>query len=129
MGYIEPDTGKCVTAYLFVATMPYSQMIYVEAATSMNEKAWLSCHVNMFWFFGGILVKIVCDNLKTGVTSHPKRGEIILNEAYLSLGEYFSVAIMPTGVKKRNRKQALRSLWVRLPRLSLQNSGTMYSHH
>lgn len=129
MGYIEPDTGKCVTAYLFVATMPYSQMIYVEAATSMNEKAWLSCHVNMFRFFGGTPVKIVCDNLKTGVTSHPKRGEIILNEAYLSLGEYFSVAIMPTGVKNRNRKQALRGLWVRLPRLSLQNSGTMYSHH
>lgn len=38
MGYIEPDTGECVTTYLFVATMPYSQMIYVEAATSMKEK-------------------------------------------------------------------------------------------
>lgn len=43
MNYMDPDTGERVTAYLFVATMPYSQMIYVEAATSMNEKAWLSC--------------------------------------------------------------------------------------
>lgn len=50
MSYIEPDTGEYVTAYLFVATMPYSQMGYVEATTSMNEKAWLSCHVNMFRF-------------------------------------------------------------------------------
>ena len=66
--------------------MPYSQISYVEAAASMDEKAWLSCHVNMFRFFGGTPVKVVCDNLKTGVTSHPKRGEIIRNEAYLSLG-------------------------------------------
>ena len=88
---MEPDTGGCITAYLPVAAMPYSQMIYVEATASMNEKAWLSCHVNMFQFFGGTPVKIVCNNLKTGVTSHPKRGEIILNEAYLSLGEYYSV--------------------------------------
>ena len=45
-------------------------MSYVEATTSMDEKAWLSCHVNMFQFFGGTPVKIVCDNLRTGVTSH-----------------------------------------------------------
>ena len=29
MNYMDPDTGERVTAYLFVATMPYSQMIYV----------------------------------------------------------------------------------------------------
>ncbi len=107
MSYTEPDTGERITAYLFVATMPYSQMSYVEAAASMDEKAWLSCHVNMFRFFGGTPVKVVCDNLKTGVTSHPKRGEIILNEAYLSLGEYYSVAIMPTGVKKPKQKASV----------------------
>lgn len=87
--------------------MPYSRISYVEAATSMDEKAWLSCHVNMFQFFGGTPVKIVCDNLKTGVTSHPKRGEIVLNEAYLSLGEYYSTAIMPTGVKKPKQKASV----------------------
>ena len=107
MGYTEPDTGERVTAYLFVATMPYSQMCYVEATAGMDEKAWLSCHVNMFRFFGGTPVKIVCDNLKTGVTAHPKRGEIVLNEAYLSLGEYYSVAIMPTGVKKPKQKASV----------------------
>lgn len=73
----------------------------------MDEKSWLSCHVNMFQFFGGTPVKIVCDNLKTGVTSHPKRGGIILNEACLSLGGYYSVAIMPTGVKKPKQKASV----------------------
>ena len=107
MHFTDPDTQTDITAYLFVATLPYSQISYVEATTDMKEKAWLSCHVNMFRFFGGTPVKIVCDNLKTGVTSHPKRGEIILNEAYLSLGEYYSVAIMPTGVKKPKQKASV----------------------
>ncbi len=61
----------------------------------------------MFRSFGGTPVKIVCDNLKAGATSHPKRGEIILNEARLSLGGYYSVAIMPTGVKKPKQKASV----------------------
>lgn len=107
MNYVNVDTGEIVTAYLFVATLPYSQMSYVEATTDMKENAWLLCHVHMFEYFGGTPVKIVCDNLKTGVTEHPSRGEIILNEAYLSLGEYYSVAILPTGVKKPKHKASV----------------------
>ena len=107
MSYINPDTGELKTAYLFVATLPYSQLCYVEATEDMKENAWLSCHVNMFQFFGGVPVKIVCDNLKTGVTSHPKKGEIILNDAYLSLGEYYSIAISPTQVKKPKQKASV----------------------
>jgi hypothetical protein len=38
--------------------------------------------------------------LKTGVNTHPKHGEIILNDAYLSFAEHYQIAIMPTGVKK-----------------------------
>ncbi len=100
MGYTGP-------AYLPVATMPYSQISYAEAAASMDEKAWLSRHVNMSRFFGGTPVKAVCDNLKTGVASHPKRGGIILNEAYLSLGGYYPTAIMPTGAKKPKQEASV----------------------
>ncbi len=107
MWYTQPDTNTARKAYLFVATLPYSRKSYVEATDSMDEKAWLSCHVNMFNFFGGTPVKLVCDNLKTGVTAHPKNGEVILNEAYLSLGEYYSVAILPTDIRKPKQKASV----------------------
>lgn len=107
MSYTEPDTGERITAYLFVAVMPYSQISYVEAVASMDEKAWLSCHVNMFRFFGGTPIKVVCDNLKTGVTSHPKRGEIIRNEAYLSLGGYYSTTIHANRRQKTKQKASV----------------------
>ena len=107
MGYVDPDTGKKMTAYLFVATMPFSQKSYVEAAPDMKEKSWLSCHVHMFEFFGGTPLRIVCDNLKSGVVSHPANGEVVLNENYLALGEYYSVAIMPAGVRKPKHKASV----------------------
>lgn len=107
MSYVDSETRETITAYLYVATMPYSQKSYVEATIDMKESSWLQCHVNMFNYFGGTPVKIVCDNLKTGVVSHPRQGEIILNDAYLALGEYYQVAILPTGVKKPKHKASV----------------------
>ena len=107
MKFIDRDTGEMITAYLFVATLPYSQKTYVEATLSMNQDAWMNCNVNMFNYFGGTPAKIICDNLKTGVISHPTKGEIILNEEYLTLGEYYNVAILPTGVRKPKEKPSV----------------------
>ncbi len=76
MNYIDPDKNTQCTAYLFVATFPYSQYTYVEAAASMNQSDWLYCNVHMLEFFEGSPVKIVCDNLKTGVIAHPKHAEL-----------------------------------------------------
>ena len=38
MSYADPDTGRTMPAFLFVATMPYSQKSYVEATADMKEK-------------------------------------------------------------------------------------------
>lgn len=76
---------------------PTSPLSYVEATNSMNESVWLSCHVNMFEYFGGVLLKITCDNLKTGVISHPGNGDILLNEAYLLLAKHYGISIIPAG--------------------------------
>ena len=58
----------------------------------------------MFEFFGGSTVRVTCDNLKTGVISHPRQGEIVLNEKYEDFGNHYLTAIMPAGVKKPNKK-------------------------
>ena len=63
MKYIDPDTGKEVIAYLFVATLPYSQYTYVEPTLDMKSDTWLRCHINMFEYFGGTTIRLICDNL------------------------------------------------------------------
>ena len=107
MSYLDQATGKSVTVYLFVGTLSYSQYSYVEPCLDMKQDTWLSCHVHMYEFFDGVTVRTVCDNLKTGVISHPREGDIILNKDYDALGSHYMTAIMPTGVKKPKQKASV----------------------
>lgn len=73
----------------------------------MKQDSWLTSHIHMYEFFGGVPVKTICDNLKTGVVKHPKEGEIVLNEAYEALGNHYMSAIMPTRVRKPKQKASV----------------------
>ena len=107
MSYVDTATGEVVTVYLFVATLPYSQYSYVEPTRDMKMDTFIRCHVRMYEFFGGVTTRLVSDNLKTGVVSHPREGEIILTADYEALGQHYMTAIMPTGVKKPKQKASV----------------------
>lgn len=107
MRLVDPFTGEVSKAYLFVACLPYSQMTYVEATLDMKQNTWLLCHVGAWEFFGGVAVRTVCDNLKTGVIKHPRDGEVVLNEAYEALGRHYVTAIMPTQPRKPKQKASV----------------------
>lgn len=40
MSYLDRDTGEVIAAYLFVATLPYSQYSYVEPCLDMKQDTW-----------------------------------------------------------------------------------------
>lgn len=107
MDLLDTDTGELITVYLFVGTLPYSQYTYVEPTLDMKSDTWLRCHMNMFEYFGGTTIRLICDNLKTGVISHPKEGDIVLNEQYESLANHYVMAIMPAQVRKPKQKAAV----------------------
>ena len=100
MHYVDMSTGELITVYLFVGTLPYSQYSYVEPCLNMKMDTFIRCHIRMYEYFGGAPVRTVCDNLKTGVVSHPKEGEIILTDDYAALGSHYMTAITPAGVRK-----------------------------
>ena len=76
----------------------------------MKQDTWLKCHIHMWEFVGGVATRTVCDNLKTGVISHPREGDIILNDEYEALGMHYTTAIMPTGVRKPKAKAAVEGV-------------------
>ena len=59
---IDPDTGEIVPAYLFVGVMTYSQYPYVEAFVNEKQRAWITAHVHMYEYFGGVTRILVPDN-------------------------------------------------------------------
>ena len=102
-GLVDPITGEVSKVYLFVGVLPFSQKAYFEPTLDMRERTWLRC-LYMYEFWGGAPERTVCDNLKTGVTKHPREGEIVLNDAYEALGEHYMTAIMPAQVRKPKQK-------------------------
>lgn len=107
MNYVDTSTGEVMTIYLFVGTLPYSQYSYVEPTLDMKMDTFIRCHIRMFEYFEGVTTRLICDNLKTGVVSHPKDGEIILTVDYEALGEHYMTAIMPAGVRKPKQKASV----------------------
>lgn len=64
---IDPDTGEIIDAFLFVGVMTYSQYPYVEAFINEKQNAWVTAHVHMYEYFGGVARILVPDNCKTAV--------------------------------------------------------------
>lgn len=100
---LKRKPGEMIPAYIFIAALPYSQMMYVEAFLDMKSASWLTAHVHAFRYFGGVAETLVPDNLKTGVIK-AQREESVLNEAYRELADHYRTVIVPSRVRKPKDK-------------------------
>ena len=96
-------TGEESPAYLFVAVLPCSCMVYAEAREDMRTESWLLCHVHAFNYFGGVTRLLIPDNCKTATISN-NRYEMVLNRSYQELAEHYGTAIVPARVRKPRDK-------------------------
>ena len=55
-------TGEVSVIVVFVAVLPYSQMIYAEGMLSTKEPQWIQVNNNALAFYGGVPALVVCDN-------------------------------------------------------------------
>lgn len=112
MRLVDPATGEVRKVYLFVACLPFSRYSYVEPTLDMKQDTWLLCHVHAFSFLGGATPCIVPDNLRTGVTAHPRAGEPVLNAAYEELAAHYGSAVIPARVRRpRDKPSAENEVW------------------
>ena len=109
MQLTDPVTGQQTRVCLFVATLPFSRFAFVEPTLDMKQDTWLRAHVAMFDWFGGSVPRIIPDNLKTGVISHPAEGEVVLNDAYRELAAHYSAAVLPGRIKKPKDKASVEN--------------------
>ena len=68
--------------------------------------------MHAFAYMGGSTPCIVPDNLKAGVTRHPREGEVELNEAYREMAARYGSAVMPARVATpRDKPSAENEVW------------------
>ncbi|MCL2628407.1 MAG: IS21 family transposase [Oscillospiraceae bacterium] len=116
---IDPDTGETTDVRIFVGVMTYSQYTYVEAFINEQQKAWLTAHINMYNYFGGVAKILVSDNCATAVNIKSKNWYTPdLNKSYYALAEHYGTAIIPARVRKPKDKPNvegsvnLASMWI-----------------
>lgn len=106
---IDPDTGEAIDAYLFVGVMTYSQYAYVEAFINEKQRAWITAHVHMYNYFGGVAKLLVPDNCKTAVVHTKDWYTPKLNATYHEMAEHYNTAIIPARVRKPKDKASVES--------------------
>jgi transposase len=95
----DPDTGEIIDAYLFVGVMTYSQYPYVEAFINEKQQAWITAHVHMYEYFGGVTRILVPDNCKTAVIHSNNWYDQQVNAVYHEMAEHYNTAIIPARVR------------------------------
>lgn len=104
-----PGASKPAAVYLFVACLPFSRYAFVYPSLDMSQDSWLRAHVAMYTAFGGSTPRIVPDNLKTGVITHPRDGEIVLNDAYREMAAHYSAAVLPGRIRAPKDKASVEN--------------------
>ncbi len=90
----DKSTGEIIEVEVFVAILPASHYVYVEATLSQQKEDFISSINNTISFFGGVPKVIVPDNLKSAVTKSSKY-EPILNKTFKDQGQHYGFAINP----------------------------------
>jgi hypothetical protein len=107
--WVELKTGEVRKAYVFVAALGFSQLLFAWAAEDMKSRNWLACHRRMFSYYGGVPHVTVPDCLKQGVLKcHLYDPD--LNPGYAQLATHFATAVVPARVKKPRDKAIVEGL-------------------
>jgi transposase len=88
----------------FAAVLCYSRMLYLEFTLGQSQEQFLSCHENAFRFFKGVPARVMVDNCKTAVLSHPLGQPAVFNPRYLDFASHHGFEIRACGVRQAHEK-------------------------
>ena len=96
---IDPDTGEILDAHIFVGVMTYSQYPYVEAFMDEKQPSWITAHVHMYEYFGGVAKILVPDNCRTAVEHNKGWKDQRINAVYQEMAEHYGTAVIPARIR------------------------------
>lgn len=115
------DQGVVREVNIFVACLPCSGLIYAEGSWTQGTEDWLSTHVRLFQFIGGVPARVVPDNLKTGVT-HASYWDPVINASYAALIRHYGTVVLPARKGKPKDKPSAESGVIQVYRWLLADS-------
>jgi transposase len=103
LAVLDLQTGEAKPMEVFVSTLGYSQMTYVEAVESQSSEDLIKATENGFYYFEGVPRVLIPDNVKSAVTKADKY-EAQLNEAFRDFANHYGTSVLPTRSRKPKDK-------------------------
>lgn len=100
---VDRDTGEITQLEVFIATLGFSGLTYIEACYSQKKEDFLHCLENTLRYIGGVPAVIIPDNLKSAVQK-ANRYEAELNRNLEEFGEHHATGILPARSRKPRDK-------------------------
>lgn len=97
MQLTDPITRDTTRVSVFVASLPFSGMVFAYGCMDEKQPAWLDAHRRAFEYFGGVTQVVVPDNTSTAsnqISRTEKARDV--NAAYAEFLEYYATAAVPT---------------------------------
>jgi transposase len=105
---LDPRQGRRRTAYAFVMTLCFSRHQYAELVFDQKISTWIACHRHAFESFGGIVQRVVPDNIKAAVLKASLH-DPILGEVYRRMAQHYGFLISPTRPRTPEHKGKVES--------------------
>jgi transposase len=102
MQWVDPTTGECHNAEIFVGSASVSGLLFALAVPSQKQEHWIHAHCEWYEFLGGVPKITVPDNLKSAVQKAGK--DPILNPAYREMADHYDTIILPARPRKPKDK-------------------------
>lgn len=105
--WVNPD-GEICKSRLFVASLPYSKLIFTKAYENETQQSWLDGIIEALEYIGGVPQVLVMDNAKA-LVRHTDWQEGDIQPAVQSLCRYYRMqpwACKPATPKQKNRVEA-----------------------
>jgi len=97
MQLTDPITAEHTSVSVFVASLPYSGMVFARGYGDEKFEAWADGHIRAFEYFGGVPLLVVPDNASTASNQISNRDRArAVNSAYAQFLEHYQTAAVPT---------------------------------
>ena len=103
MEITSAESGLKTQCEIFISILPCSQYTYVEATLRQDQESFMRSTENSLRYFGGVVLALVPDNLKSGVITADIY-EPDLNPLFADFAEYYRCAIVPARAGKPKDK-------------------------
>ncbi|HNC37691.1 MAG TPA: IS21 family transposase [Saprospiraceae bacterium] len=101
--YVELETGEQVKCQLFIASAPFSGLVFCRLVHSQKTLDFVRCINEMAKYFGGMPKIVICDNLKTAVTKSDRYEPVFTDLCYQMSDHYRNVFQAARPVKPRDK--------------------------